>query len=635
MKFRTFILFLAILISGNLKGQEGDTIQRVISWHLTEDYTSADTVAVDTAFSLFHRYRSSDDLSPFNAYPGNYGLPFYRLGFFDRSNNPDNFLKNSLLPFILTGSDTRFVNTRTPFTELKFTYGGARDDSEQTFRVIHTQNVNKDLNFGLLYDIIYSLGQYPYQRTSDKRFKLWGSYSGDIYESYLSFNINNLFFKENGGITNYDQLGTSAPGDIQVNLGGINRAGTNFRNREFLAIQKLTIGGEHTKNDSVTVPGKRLSGTLTHAFRYDVTSRTYSDENPTGGFYDSVYISPVRTMDSLSDRRIMNTLRFDVRAGGSNKFSIGFGGGIRNEIMKFGQIVPHPDSVYADTISRTRVSNVLVGRIYNNIGQGFSWNATGEFWATGYRTGDTRLLGEINKKIGKGGNPYYLKINGGFEALSPSFWFSSWGSNHFQWSGNFEKELRISAGGSISDKRSNFRLEGKYALIDNYTYFDTLALPVQHTGGLSVISVSLMKNITLWKFHLDAEGMLQQSSNNSVLSLPLISARGAIYFQHNILFPSTGGNLNTQIGAEALYHTLYSSMAYMPSTGLFYKQTSTETGNYPFINLFLNVKLKRTRFLIMFDHINAGFSGTDYMMIPGYPMNIRMFRYGLSWTFYD
>jgi hypothetical protein len=41
----------------------------------------------------------------------------------------------------------------------------------------------------------------------------------------------------------------------------------------------------------------------------------------------------------------------------------------------------------------------------------------------------------------------------------------------------------------------------------------------------------------------------------------------------------------------------------------------------------------------MFDHLNAGLMGDqiryNYLMVPGYPMNVRMLRYGLAWTFYD
>jgi hypothetical protein len=37
----------------------------------------------------------------------------------------------------------------------------------------------------------------------------------------------------------------------------------------------------------------------------------------------------------------------------------------------------------------------------------------------------------------------------------------------------------------------------------------------------------------------------------------------------------------------------------------------------------------------MFDHVNSGLMGYDYFMVPTYPMNSRMLRYGLAWTFYN
>jgi len=73
----------------------------------------------------------------------------------------------------------------------------------------------------------------------------------------------------------------------------------------------------------------------------------------------------------------------------------------------------------------------------------------------------------------------------------------------------------------------------------------------------------------------------------------------------------------------------------MPATGRFFRQNQTLTGDYPYVNAFLNIKLKRTRIFLMFDHINYGFNGYNYFMVPSNPMNIRMFKYGLAWTFYD
>ena len=73
----------------------------------------------------------------------------------------------------------------------------------------------------------------------------------------------------------------------------------------------------------------------------------------------------------------------------------------------------------------------------------------------------------------------------------------------------------------------------------------------------------------------------------------------------------------------------------MPATGVFYNQAERLTGNYPWVNAFLNLKLKRTRFFFMFEHLNEGFSGFEYQHVPGYQLPVRMFKYGIAWTFYN
>ena len=99
-----------------------------------------------------------------------------------------------------------FMNTQVPFTELVWTFAGKKETSEQTFRVRHSQNVNRFLNFGLIYDIIFSLGQYNYQRAEDKTFTFYSSYTGNKYKLYSAVGINNLLSLENGGITNKSSL---------------------------------------------------------------------------------------------------------------------------------------------------------------------------------------------------------------------------------------------------------------------------------------------------------------------------------------------------------------------------------------------------------------------------------------------
>jgi len=278
---------------------------------------------------------------------------------------------------------------------------------------------------------------------------------------------------------------------------------------------------------------------------------------------------------------------------------------------------------------------VLVGRLYNNIGDKFYWMATGELFLSGYRFGDFNLDGVISKSFSFKKGMASWKVNGAIANRQPSFWYEQWGGNHFEWTKSMDKEFRIDVGTSFSYPARKMELKFNYAIIDNYTGFDTLAMPVQHGGGLSVASVYASKDLRAWKFHLTTDLLLQQSSNPDVLDLPLATARATGFFEHLFNFRKTDGQLDMQVGAEVFYHTLYNAYSYMPATGRFYNQDRIETGNYPFVNVFMNLKIRRTRIFLMLDHVNAGLTGYDYFMIPSYPMNVRMFRYGLAWTFYD
>jgi hypothetical protein len=611
---------------------------------LSPDYAEEVNSPIDTVFSLFNRYRIADKYSPVNATLGNYGLPFYQISFFDRVTDPDKFLYTTFYPFMYTPDKPVFMNTQVPYTELLWTFGGKKETAEQTFRVRHSQNVNRFFNFGLIYDIIFNLGQYSYQRADDKTATLYASYTGNKYKLYTSVGINNITNLENGGAINVDDLGKGNTQDVQVKLGGVNNARNTLKGRNFLLAQRYTIGKKKAvKQDSTAAknaPSGGLTGTFSHILVIDRCRRIYSDSYPESGFYDSIYISHTRTLDSTDMRSMKNTIRFDFETDETRKFRLGGGFGFRNEIFRYGQIIPTHDTItIADTARWNRSNNALVGRLFNSIGEKFRWVATGELYISGYRAGDFNLNGLISKSFDmKKGRAAWL-INGDMMNTQPSFWCTQWGGNNFEWHNSLKKEFRIDLGTAFSYPARKFNVKFNYAVIKNYVDFDSTAVPSQFTGGLSVAAITFSKGLKAWKFHLDPDIIIQTSSNKEILDLPLATIRAAAYFEHLFRFKKTNGKLNTQIGLDVTYNTLYHPYAYMPATELFYRQYDTEAGNYPFVNVFLNIKLQRTRFFFMYDHANYSIRGAsaakESIMVPGYPMNISMFKFGLAWTFYN
>jgi hypothetical protein len=637
-------LIILVGVSSVLQAQEqNDSLKpRIIrQWTLSPDYSEEVALPMDTIFALSHQNRKADKFSPLNAYPGNYGLPLYQMNFFDRITNADRFLYRNYYPFMHLSSNPVFMNTQVPFTEMGYSHAGKRDRAEQTLFVRHSQNVNRYLNFGIVFDVVYSLGQYNYQRSDNKNFNYYTSYTGDKYKLYLSGGINNIISYENGGIVDKSQLSSYDTRDVQVNLGSMNVATTTLKNRNLLIVQRYSVN-KIRSSGSDTLPerkkgGLRLYGTFSHIFEWDKTRKSYHDQYPMSGFYDTsmIYISKTVTLDSLSMGVIKNTIRFDFGTDGTGKVSLGGGFGIRNELFRYSQIIPSDASPPSDTAAWRKNNNALIGRLYNNIGKKFRWVANGELFLTGYRSGDFDLNGTITKEFEWKAGMARWDINGGMRSSSPSFWLNSFGSNHFKWQNDFQKEFRIDAGTVFNYPEGKLLARFNYAIIDNYLYFGPDALPSQRESGLSVLSAFVRKEFVAWKFHMANELLVQKSSNSDVADLPLVALRSAGFFEHNFHFNLTNGDLNTQIGLEVFYNTAYKGYAYMPATGVYYQQNTSNTGNYPYLNAFINLKVKRTRIFLTLDHFNAGLTGYNYFMVPDYPMSILMFKYGFAWTFYD
>ena len=632
----------SVINSRNSKTLKTDTLKKpriLREWTLSPDYSEEVNIPIDTVFSLSNRVKIADKYSPVNATLGNYGLPFYQLSFFDRVTDPEKFLYAYYYPLMHLPSNAVFMNTQVPFTELDWSFAGPVANSEQTFRVRHSQNISRFINFGLIYDIVFSLGQYNYQRSADKTFTFYSSYTGEKYKVYFSAGINNLLSYENGGIIMISDLNQPNTFDVPTQLGALDKANSDLKNRNILLVQRYTIGGNPVvKKDSTS--HKRsgffgLSGTFSHIFMFENNARTYKDADPTSGFYENIFITKTVTSDSVYSRTIKNTVRFDFSTDETRKFALGGGAGIRNEISRYYFIVPTPFPLFAAPSILHENSNVLIGKLFNNIGNKFGWQATGELYATGYRAGDFNLNGEISKSFDwKKGRASWL-ITGSMKNTQPSIWFDRWGGNNFGWDKNLKKEFRIDLGTTFKYPARKTELKLNYAIIKNYVDFDTTAHPSQYSGGLSVASVAVKNELRAWKFHLASDVIIQKTSNSEILDLPLVTVRSAGYFEQLIRFLKTGGKLNLQLGVDVTYNTVYHPYAYMPATGRFYRQDNVTAGDYPFINVFLNLKIKRTRIFVMFDHVNSKLMGYDYLMVPSYPMNIRMLRYGLAWTFYD
>ena len=203
----------------------------------------------------------------------------------------------------------------------------------------------------------------------------------------------------------------------------------------------------------------------------------------------------------------------------------------------------------------------------------------------------------------------------------------SYRSNHFIWYNDFGKERTFKAGGSLRIPHTGTAINIGVENIQNHLYFGADAMPVQHSGSVQVFSAKLEQRLKAGILHWDNRITYQTSSNEAVISIPKLAVYSNLYLKCNI------ATLKLPFGIDCDYYTKYYAPSYQPATMAFYNQREVKCGNYPFMNLYANMKLQKARFYVLFSHINQGWFGKNYFSMPNYPLNPRRFQIGVAVDF--
>jgi len=90
-----------------------------------------------------------------------------------------------------------------------------------------------------------------------------------------------------------------------------------------------------------------------------------------------------------------------------------------------------------------------------------------------------------------------------------------------------------------------------------------------------------------------------------------------------------------EFGVENTYFSEFYINDFVPSLGAFKIQNSRKFGNYPILDIFLIMKIRRFNFTASLEHFNYGMNGKDVFLMPNYPVKPRIIRLGFIWEFYN
>ncbi len=237
--------------------KEPEIKHEVKAWKMIDDYTFADTIIVDTLTIGVQIHNPIYKKSISNVTTGNLGSPYMPEILSDRSWRNYFIFYNSLQYWIPTENDINYFNTRTPYTNITYGFGGPKRRSEEAVSVLFTQNVNKDFNVGLKYGLNSAVGHYDAQKVRNQNIRLFGSYSGDKYAINYFVQFCSVKQAENGGIIkddfilNKDKYGFEQPENIPVNF---TTAMNKINSTQIFISQSLGIGRIKVKNKTKHLP---------------------------------------------------------------------------------------------------------------------------------------------------------------------------------------------------------------------------------------------------------------------------------------------------------------------------------------------------------------------------------------------
>ena len=613
-------------------------------WNLTGYGAFLDSARLDTSMNYYHVYHPVFQESLTAAYLGNYGSPYLDNDFFNRTPSVDFFFLQTREAYLLTPGKVMFYNTRTPYTLLDFTQSEHRSRKNETrFNVLHSQNVNPYLNFTFRFDQARSAGQYQSQATKNNFVTLYSSYTKDRLNIHGGFISNSIVNNENGGLhEDADLLNEPETDYLKVNLTSVR---SEFGNYHAFATGEYRIGrfvddpnaepviiegkeGEEARTVTPTI-FKPFAGVI-YSFDWQGHTKEYFDsEDTTNVFFQHAYYGPDHNKDSVRFGRLRNIIQLKQYENPERRTSFGKRAFLGQEFTRVSMPGPLMD-VYNRQVRK--YSNIYAGGgIFRETGSFWRWNFDGRIFLLGRNAGQTELTGYVTKPLAFIGDSLAsLSLGGKIENIVPDYFQEEYYSHRIRWRNDLKMEQRMTANGTLKIPARNLSLQANYALINNFIYNGYDRTPAQFDGQLLVLSAFADKDFNLGNFHFRTRVLWQKASNSDILHLPDIST----YISTNYRFV-VSKVLFTQLGFDVRYNTAFYADAYDPATGLFYLQNQEKVGNYPYIDAYANLRLKRTRVFFQMMNIGSEFINKEYMTTPGYPMNRRTFRMGVAWSFYD
>lgn len=540
---------------------------------------------------------------------------------------------HSLEAYRLTQDSMRFYRTRTPYTELYYVNGRKE---EQTFKVIHTQNVKPNLNIGAVYNRLGAEGFYVNQRAEHLNAALFAWYESPKkrYNILGDVLFNTIKAGENGSTTN-DSLYNGDPIDkvavpVRLSARGSDRPMQTWRQTQFFIKQSYYIGRRDSLPDGELgekiLPTQRVSHALTYT--RDRYKFYRNEEDVRGAFPILPSQSFTLTNDSTRVSNLRNEFNYSFYLRGKalsfikNELKLDLG--LQNDLYHYEQLD------YKSNFSNTSLKAALAYRFSDkvNIEADLNQIAQGRHAGDFLYEANTSFL--LSKSIGR------IVLGAYVQNKSPEQMFERVNYQYHSWDKNFNRTKLSNLSFKYENTKYQFSARAEYFLISDYLYYKETSVaqqitPDQFGTNINLLKLSLAKNFKMGRFSLDNYLVYQKTDFQDILRTPEIYTYNSFYYASRFFKV-----LYTNLGFDVRFNTPFKAPAYAINVSQFYNNNNAlEFSTYPVIDVWVRATLKRANLFLKYDYVNQGLFSKGYYTVRSYPMPDKLLKFGVSWKFYN
>lgn len=556
--------------------------------------------------------------------------------------------------YIKTQKDLKTYLSLLPYSEIRYVMTSG--DKEQHLNFKFGRQFLQGLFLSFEYNINYSPGIYTNNRADNNYFWVNALYNtkDQRYGAIAYWFRNKLSVQENGGIVYDSVYQQHLESDNSVLLTHLNNA-TNFMKVSGIGVQQyFNLLPQHKRNPKPTqqtaidtllpmdsthflmdtlevVTERKFSlGRLNHSFAYQRNQLFYNETSaalPFYAAYDTIFTN--KTTDTTVLQAFRNNITWNTLGYRKYADDIPFYlyAGIDYDFFK----LKHYDYLEDSLITDHNYNQVAInGGIIINLFKSTTITGHARLITLGYQIGDFNLDGQWRQYLGNTERNWgKLTVDFNMKRQSPTWFETSYHSNHFRWENDFHAATYLSLNANYHYKFFNVGL--RHTTINDLIYFNEEARPTQHDGLASISELYGNFSLKPGRFQIEGFLALQKASNDNILHLPALQSRlkfsysQPIFKKAAILQPSLTVN----------YFTKYYADAYMPALRAFYLQHEVKVGNYPFIDLALAINVKKADIYVQYSNMFLLTGNHDAFIAPHYPMRDSKIFFGINWRLFN